>query len=92
MDAVVQEKMIRILKGELKYTSSNLAFNMMIAKLQKRLKSDPACIEACIGELEGFMFILLSIVTARIYNFNNKAKKFPFNSHHCQHLLFVVFL
>ncbi len=55
MDAVVQEKMIKILKGELKYTSSNLAFNMMIAKLQKRLKSDPACIEACIGELEGFL-------------------------------------
>ena len=55
MDAVVQEKMIRILKSELKYTSSNLAFNMMIAKLQKRLKSDPACIEECIGELEGFL-------------------------------------
>ena len=55
MDAVVQEKMAKILQGEVRYTSANLAFNMLISKLQKKVKSDPGCMEACIKELDAFM-------------------------------------
>ena len=55
MDAVVQEKVTKIIKGELKYTSTNLAFNMMISKMQKRLQSDPSCMDACLKDLEEFL-------------------------------------
>ncbi len=55
MDAVVQEKLKMILKGELKYTSTNLAFNMMITKMQKRLKADIDSMEACMKEMEQFL-------------------------------------
>ena len=55
MDAAVQEKVEKILKGELKYTSSNLAFNMQITKLQKKLKSDPGSMEACRKEMDAFL-------------------------------------
>ena len=40
MDAVVKEKIEKILYGEIRYTSANLAFNMMISKMQKRLKAN----------------------------------------------------
>ncbi len=55
MEAVVQEKVERILKCELKYSSSNPAFNMLITKMQKRLKSDPEAMEPCLKELEAFL-------------------------------------
>ena len=55
MDAVVQIKVMMILKGELKYTSTNLAFNMMISKMQKRLQQDPDCMSSCMEELEEFL-------------------------------------
>ena len=37
MDAAVQEKVKKILRGELRYTSTNLAFNMLISKMKKRV-------------------------------------------------------
>ncbi len=55
MNAVAQEKLERVLKGELKYTSGNLAFNMLISKMQKRLKEDPAGVESCMKEVEVFL-------------------------------------
>ncbi|MBQ7505773.1 MAG: hypothetical protein IJT05_00455 [Lachnospiraceae bacterium] len=55
MEAVVQEKMKRILQGDLKYTSANLAFNMLISKLQKRVQADPGSIELCIREMDAFL-------------------------------------
>ena len=55
MDAAVQEKMKKILRGELRYTSSNLAFNMMISKMQKKLQADPENLAACMQELDAFM-------------------------------------
>ena len=55
MDPNVREKMEKILKGELRYTSANLAFNMLISKLQKRVQSDPASLNACINEIELFL-------------------------------------
>ena len=55
MDAAVQEKVEKIFRGELKYTSSNLAFNMLITKLQKKLKSDPESMEACRKEMDAFL-------------------------------------
>ncbi len=55
MDPNVREKMEKILKGELRYTSANLAFNMLISKMQKRVQSDPASLNACINEIELFL-------------------------------------
>ena len=55
MDANVQEKVEKILRGELKYTSANLALNMMISKMQKRIKADPGSVEACLNEMDGFL-------------------------------------
>ena len=45
MDAMVQEKVKKILSGELRYTSTNLAFNMLITKMQKRLQADPGSMD-----------------------------------------------
>ena len=55
MDANVREKMEGILRGELRYTSANLAFNMLITKLQKKIKADPGCMEGCMKETDEFL-------------------------------------
>ncbi|MBR5376038.1 MAG: hypothetical protein IK139_02050 [Lachnospiraceae bacterium] len=55
MDAAVQEKIGKILKGELRYTSTNLAFNMMITKMQKRLAENPDIMDSCIKEMDVFL-------------------------------------
>jgi hypothetical protein len=55
MEALAQEKVEKLLRGEVKYTSSNLALNMLISKMQKKLQSDPQCMEACIKEMDEFM-------------------------------------
>ncbi len=55
MEALAQEKMEKLLRGEVKYTSSNLALNMLISKMQKRLQSDPQSMETCIKEMDEFM-------------------------------------
>lgn len=55
MDAKVQEKVKKVLLGELKYTSTNLALNMQISKMQKKLKADPGNMESCLEEMDGFL-------------------------------------
>ena len=55
MTEIVREKLEGILHGRLRYTSSNLAFNMMISKMQKRVQKDPQSMDACIEELEAFV-------------------------------------
>ena len=55
MEAVVRDKMKRILQGDLKYTSANLPFNMLIAKLQKKVQTDPGSIEVCMKEMDAFL-------------------------------------
>ncbi|MBQ7588200.1 MAG: hypothetical protein IJT37_09285 [Lachnospiraceae bacterium] len=55
MDAVVKEKIEKILYGEIRYTSANLAFNMMISKMQKRLKANSVDMETCMKEMEEFL-------------------------------------
>ena len=55
MDAMVQEKVRKILCGELRYTSTNLAFNMLITKMQKRLQMHPESMDACMKEMEEFL-------------------------------------
>ena len=55
MDAAVKEKIEKILKRELKYTSSNLAFNMLITKLQKKLQADPGSMGSCMEEMDAFL-------------------------------------
>ena len=55
MEAYAQEKVEKLLRGDVKYTSSNLALNMMISKLQKRVATDPGCMESCIQEMDEFL-------------------------------------
>ncbi len=55
MEALAQEKVEKLLRGELKYTSSNLALNMLITKMQKRIQSDPQSMESCIKEMDEFL-------------------------------------
>ena len=55
MEAVVREKVERILRKELKYTSSNLAFNMLISKMQKRVQEKPESMDACMKEMDAFL-------------------------------------
>ena len=46
---------MKILKGELRYTSTNLAFNMLISKLQKKLQADPQNMDLCMKEMDEFL-------------------------------------
>ena len=55
MDAAVSEKIKKLLRRELRYTSTNLAFNMMISKMQKKLDADPAAMGDCMKEMEMFL-------------------------------------
>ncbi len=52
---IVRENLRKILTGELKYSSSNVAFNIMISKLRKRLQKNPDCMEECLKEINDFM-------------------------------------
>ena len=55
MDTAAREKLLKVLKGELKYTSTNLAFNMLISKMQKKIKEGPANEEMCMKEMDEFL-------------------------------------
>ena len=55
MNANAQAKVEKILKGELKYSSSNLAFNMLITKLKKRVNENPDTLEDCMKEMDDFL-------------------------------------
>lgn len=55
MDGAVQEKVKKILRGEVRYSSANLAFNMLISKLKNRVKEDPETMDSCLEEMEGFL-------------------------------------
>ena len=55
MDEKVRAKVERILRRELRYTSSNRALNMLIGKMQDKLQSEPGSMEDCMGELEAFL-------------------------------------
>lgn len=50
----IQIKLQGVLRGDIRYTSTNLAFNMMISKMQKRIISNPESMEQCMSELEEF--------------------------------------
>ena len=54
MDINVQEKLQFVLQGKLYFTSGNLAFNMLINKLKRKVSENPECIADCIREIEEF--------------------------------------
>ena len=54
MDANIENKLKQIIQGQLRYTSDNLAFNMLIKKQQRKYDDDPGCIALCIDEIETF--------------------------------------
>ncbi len=55
MDSAVKERIMKVLRKELKYSSSNLAFNMLISKLQKKIQADPASMDSCMKEMDEFL-------------------------------------
>ena len=55
MDVNAQAKVEKILKGELNYSSSNLAFNMLITKMKKRVNENPDALEDCMKEMDDFL-------------------------------------
>ncbi len=54
MTEKVQENIKKILLGELEYRSSNLALNMLITKLKRKLQIDPDSMDDCMQEIETF--------------------------------------
>ena len=55
MTPILQAKFEEILKGNLKYVSSNLALNMLISRLQRKAIADPRNMAAYIRELDEFV-------------------------------------
>ncbi len=55
MEVAVKEKVEKILRGELRYTSANLAFNMLISKMQKRLRAGSVDMDTCMKEMDEFL-------------------------------------
>ncbi|MCR5475949.1 MAG: hypothetical protein K6F28_12215 [Lachnospiraceae bacterium] len=55
MDANAQAKVEKILKGELNYSSTNLAFNMLITKMKKKVQQDPGTLGECMKEMDDFL-------------------------------------
>ena len=54
MEINVEEKIRLILQGKLSFTSGNLAFNLLINKLKRKVNENPGCIADCIREIEEF--------------------------------------
>ncbi|MCR5482530.1 MAG: hypothetical protein K6F52_07015 [Clostridia bacterium] len=48
------DKFCRIIRGELSYTSSNLAVNLLLSRLTKQYKQDPSSMDSCIEQLNEF--------------------------------------
>jgi len=54
MEDNVREKLQMLLRGQIRYSSENLAFNMLIKKLQRRVEQDPRALDICINEAKEF--------------------------------------
>ena len=54
MDSVIADKLKLVLQGHARYSSENLAFNLLIKKLQRKIEADPGCVDACLKEIDEF--------------------------------------
>ncbi len=54
MTEKVQENIKKILLGELEYKSSNLALNMLITKLKRKIQTNPDSMDDCMNEINEF--------------------------------------
>ena len=54
MDAKLKVNFRKVLDGQLRYTSQNLAVNMLLSRLQKKMQSDPGCFDTCVKEMDDF--------------------------------------
>ena len=64
MGPEMQAKFQLILQKELRYSSANLGFNMLISKLQRKLAGNPACLPDCLKEIDAFAARFPLIVNA----------------------------
>ena len=67
MTPILQAKFEEILKGNLKYVSSNLALNMLISRLQRKAIADPRNMAAYNMELDEFVTIYAAIMGEEFY-------------------------
>ena len=54
MDSNVMTNIQKLLEGQISYSSGNLAFNMLINRLKRKVSEDPGCISSCLKEVEDF--------------------------------------
>lgn len=56
MQKNVEDKFSSIIKGDISYTSENLAVNLLLSRLIKRYQSDSSAqvMQACIAEVDDF--------------------------------------
>ena len=55
MTDAFQSKMRQILEGQIKYTSGNLGFNMLISRERQKIANNGANINDCMVEIENFI-------------------------------------
>ena len=55
MTPEVQRNVERILVGNVKFVSTNLGFNMLISKLQRRVAEDPSSLEGSVRDLDTYV-------------------------------------
>ena len=54
MDSNVRTNLQKMLEGQVNYSSGNLAFNMLINRLKRKVSEDPGSMAGCIKEIEDF--------------------------------------
>lgn len=68
MPAAVEAKLKAMVRGEVRFTSANLGFNLLISRLSKRYGSNPipAELNSCMEEVNAF-FSKYSMIMEREY-------------------------
>ncbi len=55
MTDALQSKMRLILQGQIKFTSENLGFNMLLSRTQHKISEQEASVDDCMEEIELFL-------------------------------------
>ena len=62
----VQTNVERILEGKVKFVSTNLGFNMLISKLQRRVAEDPSSLCDSVRDLEIYVTKYQSMMASEV--------------------------
>ncbi|MCR5310322.1 MAG: hypothetical protein K6E32_02745 [Lachnospiraceae bacterium] len=67
MTPEVQRNVERILVGNVKFVSTNLGFNMLISKLQRRVAEDPSNLEGSVRDLDTYVTKYKSMLADEVH-------------------------